>query len=102
MAALHLRNRLPRRQGVERLARSECLNQCLSFAGHFLTEFWFHGRGPRLEKKITKARGIAISASAQGARSIDTFSDGLPFWPLGGLGFHIYARFPRSTSDPIA
>jgi hypothetical protein len=40
IAAIHLRNRLPSRQRLERLACPECLDQCLSLARHFLAEFW--------------------------------------------------------------
>lgn len=96
IAAIHLRNRLPYRHRVERLAGPECLDQCLSLVGHLLAELRLCRRRSRLNQKIAKVGVIAISAPSRRASAIG-FRRRRPFRRLGSpFAFHIQSPFPSA------
>ena len=95
VAAIHLRNRLPCRHRVKRLAGSECLDQCLTLAGHLLAKFWSRGRRSGLHQKIAKVCVNAIPAPSRRVGAIG-FRRSRPFRRLcSSFAFHIQSPFPR-------
>src|SRR5208283_2966050 len=96
IAAIHLWNRFPSRQRVERLAGPECLDQCLSLARHFLAEFRFCRRRPGLNQEIAKVGVIAIPAPSRSVGAIG-FRRSWPFRRLcNPFAFHIQSSFPSA------
>ena len=89
VATIHLRNRLPSRQRIERLSSPECFDQRFSFAGHLLPKFWFRRRRSGLDQKITKVGVIAIPTPSCRVGAID-FRRSRPFRYLRSpFAFHI-------------